>query len=126
MQALKEAKMQRSQAKKAGNQPLAVAAGGALTNLNMPTDAQKNQGYYEALMDAINTILKCPKFVDIQVAEPLAIKDGVGAASGVQAMSSSVKDNYLMMMVKILNMAMAIFFFFKSFSVKRGAWKSVA
>ena len=57
----------------------------ALTDLHMPTDAQKNQGYYEALMQAINTILSHPKFADIRVAEPLAIKGGVGAASGVQA-----------------------------------------
>ena len=90
-QAMKEAKMQRSQAKKAGNPP--AAAGGmpgqpaALTNLNMPADAQKNQGYYESLMEAINTILKCPKFSDIRVAEPLAITDGVDASSGVQAIT---------------------------------------
>ena len=83
--------MQRSQAKKAGNPP--AAAGGmpgqpaALTNLNMPADAQKNQGYYESLMEAINTILKCPKFSDIRVAEPLAITDGVDASSGVQAIT---------------------------------------
>lgn len=88
---MKEAKMQRSQAKKAGNPP--AAAGGmpgqpaALTNLNMPADAQKNQGYYESLMEAINTILKCPKFSDIRVAEPLAITDGVDASSGVQAIT---------------------------------------
>ena len=85
-QALKEAKMQRSH----GSGPPAVAGAveGAkpdLTDLHMPTDAQKNQGYYEALMQAINTILSHPKFADIRVAEPLAIKGEVGAASGVQA-----------------------------------------
>ena len=88
-QALKEAKMQRSQAKKAGSDPAAaraaVGAKPALTDLHMATDPQKNQGYYEALMQAINTILSHPKFADIRVAEPLAIKGGVGAASGVQA-----------------------------------------
>ena len=85
-QAMKEAKMQRSQAKKTGNAvPGQPAPGGALTNLNMPSDAQKNRGYYEALMEAINTILKHPKFADIRVAEPLAIKDGAGVTSGVQA-----------------------------------------
>lgn len=80
--------MQKSKAKRTGNVVAANAgpgSGRALTNLNMPADAQKNHGYYEALMEAVNTILKCPKFADIQVAEPLAIKDGVGAASGVQA-----------------------------------------
>lgn len=85
-QALKEAKMQRSQAKKADSLsgPVGGAAVGAKT-LALPADAQKNQGYYEALMEAISTILKHPKFADIRVAEPLTIKDGVGAASGVQA-----------------------------------------
>ena len=85
-QALKEAKMQRSQAKKAGSGPAAAgAAVGAKPALTDLQDAQKNQGYYEALMQAINTILSHPKFADIRVAEPLAIKGGVGAASGVQA-----------------------------------------
>lgn len=85
-QAMKEAKMQRSQAKKAGNAlaPAVPAPGGAMTNLNMPS-AQKNHGYYEALMEAINTILKHPKLADIRIAEPLAIKDGAGVTSGVQA-----------------------------------------
>ena len=46
---IKEAKMQRSQSKKAGNAPPAATAAPALTNLNMPSDAQQNQ--------AINTIL---------------------------------------------------------------------
>ena len=75
-----------------GWQPPAAAGGmpgqpAALTNLNMPADAQKNQGYYESLMEAIDTILKCPKFSDIRVAEPLAITDGVDASSGVQAIT---------------------------------------
>lgn len=77
--------MHRSQAKKAGTPSAAAARPAALTNLNMPADAQKNQGYYESLMEAINTILKCPKFSDIQVAEPRAIADGDGVSSGVQA-----------------------------------------
>ena len=78
-----------------GWQPPAAAGGmpgqPALTNINMPADAQKNQGYYESLMEAINTILKCPKFSDIRVAEPLAITDGVGASSGVQVITQRCK-----------------------------------
>ena len=96
-QAMKEAKMQKSQAKRNGqNGPAALPGGPAAspaTNLNMPADAQKNQAYYEALMESINTILSCPKFSDIHIAEPLAIKDGNGASSGVQATSQVLKRN---------------------------------
>ena len=82
-QALKEAKMLRSQQKKGTVAPPADAAT-SKTNLKMPADSQKNQAYYESLMEAMNTILKTPTFSNIQAAEPLPIKDGADP-SGVQA-----------------------------------------
>ncbi|CAJ1410687.1 unnamed protein product [Effrenium voratum] len=75
--ALKEAKMVKSQVKK--NQPQSAAAA-----IDAPETApQNNTQYYEALIDAVNVILQCPTFVDLQ---PLPINTKPGEdQSGVQA-----------------------------------------
>ena len=80
-QALKEAKMVKSQVKK--NQPQSAAAA-----IDAPETApQNNTQYYEALIDAVNVILQCPTFVDLQTtAAPLPINTKPGEdQSGVQA-----------------------------------------
>ncbi|CAJ1372633.1 unnamed protein product [Effrenium voratum] len=79
--ALKEAKMVKSQVKK--NQPQSAAAA-----IDAPETApQNNTQYYEALIDAVNVILQCPTFVDLQTtAAPLPINTKPGEdQSGVQA-----------------------------------------
>ncbi|CAJ1409610.1 unnamed protein product [Effrenium voratum] len=71
--ALKEAKMVKSQVKK--NQPQSAAAA-----IDAPETApQNNTQYYEALIDAVNVILQCPTFVDLQTtAAPLPINTKPG------------------------------------------------
>ncbi|CAJ1398801.1 unnamed protein product [Effrenium voratum] len=76
--ALKEAKMVKSQVKK--NQPQSAAAA-----IDAPETApQNNTQYYEALIDAVNVILQCPTFVDLQTPLPINTKPGEDQ-SGVQA-----------------------------------------
>ncbi|CAJ1384953.1 unnamed protein product [Effrenium voratum] len=79
--ALKESKMVKSQVKK--SQPQSAAAA-----IDAPETApQNNTQYYEALIDAVNVILQCPTFVDLQTtAAPLPINTKPGEdQSGVQA-----------------------------------------